>query len=244
MSNIPCEIIRDLMPSYCDGICNGTTKDTVEAHIAECDDCRNALAVMGTQIRPEPVDEDADRKNLEHLFKRWLRIRKVAFLKGWLITAAVTAVLLGIGYLELVYKRKPVPPGSVTFEAYMLENGDIACDFKYPGYEENESYIRHYGHNYIRASSSHDNQGQVNFILQEPILMPGEPQIIKTAYEVFDTDSSALPNADMPPITSIYYGGVDDQVLIWMEGVALPQAPFDIQKTYGDAFGDNYINEE
>ncbi len=40
MEKINCEIIKDLIPSYMDGICSDTTKQCVEKHIADCSNCR------------------------------------------------------------------------------------------------------------------------------------------------------------------------------------------------------------
>ena len=34
-----CEIIRDLLPLYCDGLCSEASKQEIEAHVAQCQDC-------------------------------------------------------------------------------------------------------------------------------------------------------------------------------------------------------------
>ena len=44
MEKINCEIIRDLIPSYVDGVCSEATKRCVEEHVAACDGCRQMLA--------------------------------------------------------------------------------------------------------------------------------------------------------------------------------------------------------
>ena len=46
MQNLPCEVVRDLLPSYVDGLTSETTTALVEAHLDTCPDCRAALAVM------------------------------------------------------------------------------------------------------------------------------------------------------------------------------------------------------
>ncbi len=38
-----CDIIKDLLPSYADGICSEASKECVEAHMAECEECRKFL---------------------------------------------------------------------------------------------------------------------------------------------------------------------------------------------------------
>lgn len=38
-----CEIIQDLIPAYCEGVCSEETKILVEAHIQECTACRQEI---------------------------------------------------------------------------------------------------------------------------------------------------------------------------------------------------------
>ena len=48
MTNLPCEVVRDLLPSYVDGLTSETTGALVEAHVAGCGACRAALQAMRT----------------------------------------------------------------------------------------------------------------------------------------------------------------------------------------------------
>ncbi len=41
-----CEIIRDLFPSYCDGITSDESNTEIEKHIAECSECMEILGKM------------------------------------------------------------------------------------------------------------------------------------------------------------------------------------------------------
>ena len=41
-----CEIIRDLLPLYCDGLCSETSRQEIEAHVTQCEGCRACLAEM------------------------------------------------------------------------------------------------------------------------------------------------------------------------------------------------------
>lgn len=41
-----CEIIRDLLPLYTDGVCSDAAKEEVEKHLAECADCRTVYEDM------------------------------------------------------------------------------------------------------------------------------------------------------------------------------------------------------
>lgn len=51
-----CEVIRDLLPSYLDGLCSPRSRELVEAHLAVCPDCARAAEAMkgAVQVEPEP----------------------------------------------------------------------------------------------------------------------------------------------------------------------------------------------
>ena len=38
--NYPCGIIKDLLPLYIDDVCNNESRQAVESHLAECEDCK------------------------------------------------------------------------------------------------------------------------------------------------------------------------------------------------------------
>ena len=52
-----CEVIRDLLPSYLDGLCSDRSRTLVEAHLAACPDCARAAEAMkrSVQVEPKPV---------------------------------------------------------------------------------------------------------------------------------------------------------------------------------------------
>lgn len=57
--NIPCYLIRDLLPTYVDGLTSGETSRAIEDHVAACDDCRALLDEMRAPAPVEPGPEDA-----------------------------------------------------------------------------------------------------------------------------------------------------------------------------------------
>ncbi len=66
MEKINCEIIRDLLPSYADGVCSEATKRCVEEHIAACDGCRQMLKTYKSQVL---TGEKLERRGLDGLKK-------------------------------------------------------------------------------------------------------------------------------------------------------------------------------
>ena len=75
MSKIPCEMIRDLFPSYIDGLTSETSNKEIEEHVGGCEECGKILASMkggGEAFAPEePGDKEIDflkknkRRNLK-----------------------------------------------------------------------------------------------------------------------------------------------------------------------------------
>lgn len=74
MSRVNCEIVRDLIPSYLDGICSESSRKAVEQHMLECRECRACLEGL------KNADEAAGETDLEEVdflkkVKRY-RVRK------------------------------------------------------------------------------------------------------------------------------------------------------------------------
>ena len=73
--NLPCELIRDLLPSYVDGLTCETTNDALREHLEGCAACREALAAMrAPDAAPLP---EPDRKELDFLKKNRRRTRRI-----------------------------------------------------------------------------------------------------------------------------------------------------------------------
>lgn len=56
-----CNVIKDLLPLYADGVCSNESRELIEAHLAQCEECRRDLERMQTQITeqgaalPKPI---------------------------------------------------------------------------------------------------------------------------------------------------------------------------------------------
>ena len=46
MSKLPCEVVKDLFPSYIDELTGEVTNNLIEEHTGECEECRRALESM------------------------------------------------------------------------------------------------------------------------------------------------------------------------------------------------------
>lgn len=94
-NKIPCEIIKDLLPSYMDGLTNEVTNDAVEAHVENCEGCRNALYAMKTPIESEAELEEKHKEQQEEKqeidFLKKNRKRNKRIITGCMVGAIVIA---------------------------------------------------------------------------------------------------------------------------------------------------------
>lgn len=112
--NIPCGVIRDLLPLYAEDLAGEETKRLVDGHLADCPDCRKRLEELKQPPAPAPDGADALRA-----VKKGIRRRR--------LTAALLAALLVFLPLLAIFAysttRIPVPyeDGLVAVESE--ENG-------------------------------------------------------------------------------------------------------------------------
>lgn len=92
MSGVDCGIVKDLIPSYLDGICSESSKRAVEEHVQECGECRDCLERLKNA---EIVAEEADRGGLDFLkrIKRY-HVRKSVIGAGVFLILLFTVMLI------------------------------------------------------------------------------------------------------------------------------------------------------
>ena len=73
MSKISCDIIKDLLPLYIDGVCSSDSIDAIEEHLKDCPICEAEFMNLqnNTDIKPE-IDKDIDKavKNANRKIKK------------------------------------------------------------------------------------------------------------------------------------------------------------------------------
>ena len=94
MNKVPCEVIRDLFPSYIDGLTSEVTNQLIEEHLKECEDCRAVLASMrGPENAPENTlaQMPEEQKEIDFLKKNKKKNRMILLFS---ILGALALVLL------------------------------------------------------------------------------------------------------------------------------------------------------
>ena len=90
-----CEIIKDLLPLYADGVCSKASASLVEEHISECESCRAELDSMRAEPEKNAADERQAVSSFADAVKRRSRRRAVG---AALAAVAVVAVAEHAGF--------------------------------------------------------------------------------------------------------------------------------------------------
>lgn len=108
---VTCEVIRDLLPLYAEGLASGSSKKLVEEHLAQCEDCRGALEELK---KPPlvPAEEPAMGNVRREIAKR-----------RWLAVGCAVLLLCAIGCGLLNWLTRPIYLDESVITA-VTPNGD------------------------------------------------------------------------------------------------------------------------
>ena len=112
---LPCAVVRDLLPNYLEGLTSGETNQAVEAHLAACPDCAACKAAMAGGTSAAEAAEQA--REVDYL-------KKVKRRSGRRILLAVLATVLlfvaGVAAKVFIIGQPVTEDG---FGCTMIENG-------------------------------------------------------------------------------------------------------------------------
>lgn len=91
-----CDIIQDLLPLYCDNACSEDSKQAVEAHIEECEQCRNDLLHMQKEIKEETTNI-SEQKVAKAAKSAWNKKKTISFVAGCLSVLLIISLVVGVG---------------------------------------------------------------------------------------------------------------------------------------------------
>lgn len=110
MTKITCAVVRDLLPSYVEGLTSTDTNALVEEHLVDCAQCRNTIETMRMKMgEPQGLGED-DHREIDFLKRNRKRNRRI-------VLASVIVALLTIGLVIAVRTYvigSATPAGSVA----------------------------------------------------------------------------------------------------------------------------------
>lgn len=104
-SALDCEIVRDLLPLYCDDVVSKTTKAAVKEHLEKCSSCRSEYELLREDI---PIEERENTTKNKFLGMIGRQRKKRIFITAIIVFAAC-ALLIGafFGQRELYISEVP-----------------------------------------------------------------------------------------------------------------------------------------
>lgn len=109
-----CKIVRDLLPSYIDGLTSQESNQAVEEHLSWCEECREYFEAMREETNPKEAVL-LDTKVLEAQIRPFKKLRRVVF--GILAAVCILGILLES--LQIYYTTGVTPSSqdvNVTYE--------------------------------------------------------------------------------------------------------------------------------
>lgn len=136
MKKMDCDIIKDLLPLYIDGVVSDTTKDVIEGHLSECEECRKEAAMLQKNMQL-PASEKALEAEVHALKK----IKKSFFKKKVIIALATACLTLLVA--AGVYSYMVMAEEIILYEAskVKIEEKADSLYFNYMGDDLDCTYL-------------------------------------------------------------------------------------------------------
>lgn len=97
-----CNIIKDLLPSYIDGICSEETVKAIEEHIQDCEDCKQTLKRMQQQTEYiQTIPKEVEKAITP--FKKINKKRRIQVITAIVMTFLMTFFIMVVG--NFVYQE-------------------------------------------------------------------------------------------------------------------------------------------
>ncbi len=97
---ITCDLIRDLLPLYRDGVCSDESKELVNEHLKSCESCKEELRFMDAPLENTHIAVE-DEKVIKASSTAWKKRKNRSFIIG--CVAALLVVALAIGSYVAVH---------------------------------------------------------------------------------------------------------------------------------------------
>lgn len=124
MRQLPCDIVKDLLPLYVDDVCSGQSKDAVKEHLDYCGSCSQEYEAMKEKLPDILSEETAFEKDIKWLKQKWrIRSARPVFILGILLLCACIFFSVFPDILRPLFLVSPQHV-QVT-ELYELKDGTI-----------------------------------------------------------------------------------------------------------------------
>lgn len=222
-----CDVIRDLLPLYHDGVCSAESVLEVEAHLPQCPPCRQALeeirTEVGTQRVPTPTDVSTGEA-MRALGRRWKRSRILVTITC--VVLALFAMVVVIRAYQELFERGTVPvPAELVevAELYRYKDGMIGFRLRFKDGKAADT-------------SSWTSVRIIGQPSQTEFVRALRPRIILSTVDNALSGEMILQvqgNEWTDETKALYYGtpeGTEENFLIWEEGMEVPSATEEMER--------------
>jgi len=223
MNKASCDIVKDLLPLYFDNVCSDDSKRMVEEHLVNCQSCQRELDRLKVDFKLPKEEIEIIRKDsnvIKNISSFWNRSKVKSFAIGAIISIILVS-LIYCGYHYLFHLNTVNVPTNVVeiSQVSQLSDGKIVYHVETTdGYALNEIIY------------DMDDNGNFYMTPVRPIIKKKAqtPYGLANGYNFFDIKNTDL-NPNGTTIKALYYGTPEDNILVWKEGMELPQASEEIE---------------
>lgn len=126
-NDLSCEVVRDLLPMYCEQLVSKDSKEAVDRHFKHCAACKDLYEKMGEEFEVEKAEPDT--KEIEPL-KKVKRRNIIRIVVASLLCIAVCAVVFSFLFVGVVPLESEELTVTYTAEKYEVEGKtEYSIDF-------------------------------------------------------------------------------------------------------------------
>lgn len=215
---LPCEMIQDILPLYHDGVCSNVSRNLVEEHLKECENC--GVFLKNIDVELDALVDAAEAQPLQAIQKTWGKEKKRSWVKGFLVAALIFGMCFGSFCLLTQWKFMEVTTAGMSVaEIYRLEDGRILYRLDTPGNAWSRSFEFEDGDNGESYKIPIRSVVELNQI-------EGWPSYLDGYMMIDEAENNAWNRANgYPETTRWYIGSPKDCLLIYEVGMELEPAP-------------------
>lgn len=99
IKKIPCYIVSDLIPLYQDEILSEETKEAIDEHLKQCNDCRKKMDTIEMQVDVKVTNDELKSNPLLKVRTYQKILTRLGAAIAFIFGAASPIIILGIGVL-------------------------------------------------------------------------------------------------------------------------------------------------
>lgn len=123
--NLPCEIVKDLLPNYIDGLASNCTIEAVEAHLQQCETCKQVYNSMKEENNSSNEQSLQEEKVLLKKISRKVnkKVKRAVFI-------GIVGIILSVGLVGFLFQKpiREVPLNEVSVSAVVYPLQDIVTE--------------------------------------------------------------------------------------------------------------------